>query len=180
MTKALIRAAMWLDAGGNANRRHAVEILARPNYVGADAEVIARSMTGTFEYLPDDTRPAPDFNVFFRYHATQPFYSHAIWYLTQMRRWGQIASAQPDSWYDATAKSVYRPDIYLAAAKALVAEGKASTSDFLWNSDGYLPPNRDFIDGVSFDARKPNDYLGRFALGLKADQRVAGDKVTMQ
>ena len=50
LTKALIRAAMWLDAGDNANRAAAVEILARPEYVGADAAVIANSMTGTFEY----------------------------------------------------------------------------------------------------------------------------------
>jgi nitrate/nitrite transport system substrate-binding protein len=180
LTKALIRAGMWLDTGGNANRRKAVAILARPEYVGADADVIANSMTGTFEYEPGDKRPAPDFNVFFRYHATHPFYSHAIWYLTQMRRWGQIALQQPDGWYHATATSVYRPDIYLAAAKALVAEGKANASDFLWDSDGYLPPNNEFIDGITFDARKPNDYLGRFPLGLRGEQRVTGNTVTMR
>lgn len=180
VTKALIRAGMWLDADGNANRRRAVEILARPEYVGADADVIANSMTGTFEYELGDKRPAPDFNVFFRYHATHPFYSHAIWYLTQMRRWGQIATSQPDSWYDATAKSVYRPEIYLAAAKALVGDGKAKSGDFLWDSDGYRPPNDEFIDGVTFDARKPNDYLTHFAIGLRTDQRIDGDTVTMQ
>jgi nitrate/nitrite transport system substrate-binding protein len=178
ITKALIRAGMWLDADKNANRMQAVKILARPDYVGADADVIANSMTGTFEYEPGDKRPATDFNVFFRYFATQPFYSHAIWYLTQMRRWGQIATAQPDSWYDATAKSVYRPDIYLAAAKTLVAEGKAKQADFLWDSDGYRPPNSDFIDGIAFDARKPNDYLIDMKIGLKSDQRLDGAKVT--
>lgn len=177
ITKALIRAGMWLDADKDANRAAAVKILARPDYVGADAAVIANSMTGTFEYEPGDKRPAPDFNVFFRYDATQPFYSHAIWYLTQMRRWGQIATAQPDSWYDEIAKSVYRPDLYLAAAKLLVAEGKAKPADFLWDSDGYRPPNADFIDGIEFDAKKPNDYLGKMAIGLKDAQRVAGAKV---
>ena len=110
LTKALIRAAIWLDANDNANRAEAVEILAHPDYVGADAEVIANSMTGTFEYEKGDVREVPDFNVFFRYHATYPFYSDAVWYLTQMRRWGQIAEAKPDSWYDETARSVYRPD----------------------------------------------------------------------
>lgn len=47
-TKALIRAAMWLDENGNTNRAEAVEVLSRSEYVGADAEVIANSMTGTF------------------------------------------------------------------------------------------------------------------------------------
>ena len=178
LTKALIRAGMWLDADNNANRLKAVKILARPDYVGADAEVIANSMTGTFEYEPGDKRPAPDFNVFFRYFATQPFYSHAIWYLTQMRRWGQIATDQSDSWYDATAKSVYRPDLYLAAAKQLVDEGKAKKADFLWDSDGYRPPTNEFIDGIEYDGRKPNAYLAKLTIGLKADQRVEGAKVT--
>ena len=178
ITKALIRAGMWLDAGNNANRPEAVKILSRPDYVGADPEVIANSMTGTFEYEAGDKRPVPDFNVFFRYFATQPFYSHAIWYLTQMRRWGQIPTAQPDDWYDATAKSVYRPDLYLAAAKILVDEGKAKKSDFQWDSDGYQSATAEFIDGVAFDGRKPNEYLAKLTIGLKADQHVDGAKVT--
>jgi nitrate/nitrite transport system substrate-binding protein len=177
LTKALIRAGMWLDAGNNANRPEAVKILARSEYVGADAAVIANSMTGTFEYEPGDKRPVPDFNVFFRHNATYPFYSHAIWYLTQMRRWGQITTPQSDGWYEETAKSVYRPEIYLAAAKALVEEGKASKADFPWDSDGFLPANADFIDGIAFDARKPNDYLTKLDIGLKLAQHIAGGKV---
>jgi len=87
LIKAMIRAAAWLDENDNANRMEAVKILARPQYVGADAKVIANSMTGTFEYEKGDKRAVPDFNVFFRYNATYPYYSDAIWYLTQMRRW---------------------------------------------------------------------------------------------
>ena len=177
LTKALIRAGMWLDAGDNANRAKAVKILARPEYVGADEAVIANSMTGTFEYEPGDKRPVPDFNVFFRHFATYPYYSHAVWYLTQMRRWGQIAAAHPDSWYDETARSVYRPDLYRAAAKLLVEDGKAKEADFPAISDGYLPSNADFIDGLAFDARKPNDYLAKLDIGLKLAQRIEGGKV---
>jgi len=57
VVKALIRAAKWLDENDNANREEAVEILARPEYVGADAKVIANSMTGTFEYEGEATLP---------------------------------------------------------------------------------------------------------------------------
>ena len=90
LLRAIIRAQIWLDADNGKNRPEAVKILARPNYVGADENVIANSMTGTFTFAPGDTRPAPDFNIFFRNNAGYPFYSDAIWYLTQMRRWGQI------------------------------------------------------------------------------------------
>jgi nitrate/nitrite transport system substrate-binding protein len=179
LIKALIRAAMWLDANGNANREAAVTMLAKPDYVGADRAVIAASMTGTFEYERGDKRPVPDFNVFFRYFATYPFYSDAVWYLTQMRRWGQIAERKDDAWYDATARSVYKPDIYSEAARQLVAEGKAKQDDFPWTSDGYRAPTSDFIDGVTFDAHKPNAYIDSLKIGLKRDERPnAKDLVT--
>src|SRR5690606_20054858 len=58
LVKALIRAAIWLDT--EENRPKAVEMLARAEYVGADREVIANSMTGTFEYERGDKRPVPD------------------------------------------------------------------------------------------------------------------------
>src|SRR5262249_13400003 len=131
----------------------------------------------TFEYEKGDKRPVPDFNVFFRYFATYPYLSDAVWYLTQMRRWGQIPEQKPDSWYAETAKQVYRPDIYLQAAKHLVAEGKAKPEDFPWNSDGYRPATSEFIDGVAYDGRKPNDYLKSLAIGLKGDQHVDGAKI---
>ena len=108
VVKALIRAGQWLDAS-MANRAEAVKILSKSQYVGADATVIGNSMTGTFEYEKGDKRPAPDFNIFFRNYATYPYYSDAIWYLTQMRRWGQIpADAVPQT-------QVYRADLYDAA-----------------------------------------------------------------
>jgi nitrate/nitrite transport system substrate-binding protein len=175
--KALIRAAIWLDENDNANRPEAVKILARAEYVGADAKVIANSMTGTFEYEKGDKRAVPDFNVFFRYFATYPYYSDAVWYLTQMRRWGQIPESKPDSWYHKVAKDVYRPDLYLKAAELLIAEGKAKKSDFPFGTDGYRAPQKEFIDSITFDGRKPNGYLQQFPIGLKDGQKVTGADV---
>ncbi len=179
VVRALIRAAIWLDENDNANREAAVEILARPEYVGADAEVIANSMTGTFEYEPGDVREVPDFNVFFRYNATYPYYSDAIWYLTQMRRWGQIAEPQTDEWYFETAASVYRPDIYLDAARSLVEDGLADEADFPWDTDGFKEPTpaADIIDGIPYDGRQPNAYLESLLIGLKGEQIVVGEEV---
>jgi nitrate/nitrite transport system substrate-binding protein len=163
--KALIRAGKWLDASPE-NRKEACKILSMPQYVGADYKVIANSMTGTWEYFPDDTRDVPDFNVFFRYNATYPYYSDCIWFLTQMRRWGQISEYKSDQWYADTAKEVYRPDIYLEAAKELVQEGKLK-ADEVPKTDGYKPPTADFIDGIQFDAHQPNAYIAKFPIGLK-------------
>ncbi|WP_024297728.1 CmpA/NrtA family ABC transporter substrate-binding protein [Methylomicrobium lacus] len=178
LIKALIRATMWLDAENNKNRKEAIEMLSQSQYVGADFDVIANSMNGTFEYEKGDKRSLPDFNVFFRYYSSYPFYSDAVWNLTQMRRWGQINEEKPDSWYMEVAKKVYRPDIYKAAAKELIAEGKAKASDFPSDSEtGIKPPSADFIDGIAFDATKPNDYLTKFPIGLKGKQKVAGGKV---
>ena len=177
ITKALIRAAIWLDENDNANRPDAVEIISRPEYVGADYEVIANSMTGTFEYEKGDKRRVPDFNVFFRYHATYPYRSDAIWYLTQMRRWGQIAEYQPDAWYQEVAAKVYRSDLYLQAAEMLVAEGKADRADFPWDSDGYRAPTAENIAGVLYDGRQPNAFIDSLPIGLKGHQTVEGTEV---
>ncbi len=172
LTKALIRAAIWLDENDNANRQEAAEILARSEYVGADVDVIANSMTGTFEYEKGDIRDVPDFNVFFRYFATHPYYSDAIWYLTQMRRWGQISDSPDDSWYFQIAEEVYKPSVYLEAARLLVDEGLASEADFPWDADGYREPQADFIDGVTYDGRTPNAYVDSLEIGLKQRQSV--------
>jgi len=178
VVKALIRAAQWLDENNNANRKKAVEILARSEYVGADADVIANSMTGTFEYEKGDKRDVPDFNVFFRHFATYPYYSDAIWYLTQMRRWGQITEHKSDAWYKETAAKVYRPDIYLKAAKMLVDEGKVKKEDFPWDTNGYRAPQTHFIDNLVYDGAKPNAYLSKFPIGLKGTEVVIGNEVT--
>ncbi|MCX7097664.1 MAG: CmpA/NrtA family ABC transporter substrate-binding protein [Methylococcales bacterium] len=176
--KALIRASLWLDAENNKNRNEGVEMLSQKQYVGADYDVIANSMNGTFEYEKGDKRNLPDFNVFSRYNGSYPYYSDAVWSLTQMRRWGQINEQKPDAWYLETAKKVYRPDVFMAAAKALIAEGKAKASDFPADSEsGIKAPSGDYIDGIVFDATKPNAYLDKFAIGLKGKQKVVGGKV---
>lgn len=166
ITKALIRAGRWLDASTE-NRKEAVEILSRPNYVGADAEVIANSMTGTFEFEVGDKREMPDFNVFFRHHASYPWYSDCVWFLTQMARWGQITEQKPDEWYKETASKIYRPDVYTQAAKRLIQDGKFTAEEFPFGTDGYRAVTADFIDGKTYDGKKPNEYIKNFKIGLK-------------
>ncbi len=136
-------------------------------------------MTGTFEYEPGDVRDMPDFNIFFRYHATCPYYSNAVWYLTQMRRWGQIPEAMPDEWYAEVAASVCKPAIYMQAAQLLVDEGLAKAEDFPFGTDGYreLTPAGDIIDGAADDGRRPNADIDSLPIGLKGDQTVDGTEI---
>ncbi|UKM64403.1 ABC transporter substrate-binding protein [Flavobacteriaceae bacterium GSB9] len=166
VTKALIRAGKWLDEPSN--RPEAVKILSMSQYVGADEAVLANSMTGTFEFEKGDKREMPDFNVFYKYNATYPFYSDGIWFLTQMRRWGQIPDSKPAEWYSETIKDIYRPDIWKKAAKLLVEEGHIPQED-IPTTDGYKAPTSDFIDGTTYDAKDPIGYINSFKIGNKEE-----------
>jgi nitrate/nitrite transport system substrate-binding protein len=165
IVRALMQAGKWLDASA-ANRDEAAKILSRPEYVGADYAIISRMLTGKFGYGEDDIREEPDWDVFFRDHATYPYYSGAIWWLTQVRRWGQL-EAKPDDWYVDLAKKVYRPEIWTAAAKELVASGALTEAD-IPVTDGFQElPAANFIDGIAYDGHHPNAYLAKFAIGRK-------------
>ena len=54
--------------------------------------------------------------------------------------------------------------------------GKAKESDFPIKDsrfdDGFKGPQGDFIDGIVYDGRKPNEYLGKFKIGLKPADAV--------
>lgn len=170
LLKAIIKACKWLDEtdaeGKLVNREQACRILAKSNYVGADYEVIKNSMTGHFYFQATDRREMPEFNVFFKHHCNYPWYSDGVWFLTQMRRWGQITEAKPAQWYDETARKVYRPEIYLQAAELLLDEGVLEPGDIpSAELDGYRAPTEEFIDGVKFDGRDPLGYLKAHEIG---------------
>ncbi len=100
--------------------------------------------------------------------ANYPYYSDCIWYLTQMRRWGQIADDKDDSWYAEVAAKVYRADIYREAARLLVDQGALTESEVPWDTDGYREPTSAFIDGVAYDGRQPNAYINSLKIGRKS------------
>ena len=164
VTKALIRAAKWLD--NPKNHEEAIEILALPQYVGANESVLENAITGTFEFEKGAIRDMPDFNVFYDNHATYPFYSDGIWFLTQMRRWGQIPSSKPAAWYHKTIKDIYRPDIWVKAANSLLKEGHLKASE-IPTTDGYKSASKDFIDKKEYNGKNPIEYLNSFNIGNK-------------
>jgi len=60
------------------------------------------------------------------------------------------------------------------AAKELIADGTLKAEDFpdFETETGYKKPQSEFIDGVTFDGTKPNDYLKAFSIGLKGDDKL--------
>ena len=95
-----------------------------------------------------------------------------------MRRWGQINEAKSDAWFMDIAKKVYRPDIYMQAANELIAEGKATATDFPGAGEtGFKAPQKHFIDNIVYDGTQPNAYLAKFSIGLKGAQKVVNGKI---
>jgi nitrate/nitrite transport system substrate-binding protein len=89
-----------------------------------------------------------------------------------MRRWGQIAEDHTDDWYFDVAQKAYRADIYHVAAQSLIDDGLATAADFpdFAGETGYRAPTKEFIDGIEYDGRRPNDYINSLPIGLKAGE----------
>lgn len=157
LVRALIAACAWLDEPRN--RAEAAHILARPDYVGADEVAIAAALVGNGD--------APANHIFFAGAAPFPWRSHALWYATQMVRWGQardLAAAAK------AAERSFRPDLYRAAAASLgVAaptidskpEGAHAQAWTLTDSTAPIAMGADqFIDRRIFDPADLGGYLG--------------------
>ena len=99
LLRALLQACAWIDAPANAGELAA--LLARPEYVGVDAEIIAVGLGDIRFYRDGANRPEP---------------AHARWLLEQMTRWEQVESTAETV---ALAAGVYRPDLFDEAQAAV-------------------------------------------------------------
>lgn len=151
--RAVIKAQMWLDASWE-NREEAIKFLAQNNYVKAPVDVLRKSMSGTFLYNKGVDSANPMFNVFANYYASYPFYSHGMWFITQMYRWGQLD--KPVNMKEVIEK-VYRPDLFSEVAK----EVGYALPPSAWKKDGVDEYNK-FLDGKVWDPNKAVDYIFDF------------------
>lgn len=152
--KAILEAQIWLDSSWE-NRKEAAKILSKPNYVKAPLNVLEKSMVGTFQYLKgQDSEPNPQFNVFANYYAAYPFYSHGMWFITQMYRWGQLDRAVN---MKEVIEKVYRPDLFEEAAK----EVGYTLPPSAWKKDGVDEFNM-FMDKKVWDPNKAVEYIYSF------------------
>jgi NitT/TauT family transport system ATP-binding protein len=111
LIRAASRAAQFIEQPEN--RIEAARILAKPEYIGVDAEVIGRTLDGRLKISPDgSTRESSRYLLVAREGAARPDPVQAAWLYAQMVRWGQTAM-RPDALK--TAMAVFRPDLYDAA-----------------------------------------------------------------
>jgi ABC-type nitrate/sulfonate/bicarbonate transport system substrate-binding protein len=98
-----------------ANRNEVAAILAAPNRIGVEAEVIRRTLDGRMKVAPDGgLRTSDRYILIGRKGAGRPEPLQAAWLYAQMVRWGQ---APLSAELLAGAKAVFRPDLYDAAIR---------------------------------------------------------------
>jgi NitT/TauT family transport system ATP-binding protein len=151
---ALIRAASRATEFIEQNRAETARILAQPDRVGVDAEVIQRSLDGHLKISPDGTmRKSSRYLLVGREGAGRPDPVQAAWLYAQMARWGQT-STNPEAMK--TAMAVFRPDLYDAA---LGPRGDVDQAAF--GSIGTFA-------GPLFDPADLAGYLGSFSVFRRA------------
>ena len=98
LIRAASRAAEFIEQPQN--RAEAARILAQPERIGVDAEVIQRTLDGRLKISPDGTmRESSRYLLVGREGAARPDPVQAAWLYAQMVRWGQ-ASISPEALAD--------------------------------------------------------------------------------
>ncbi|MBP1804879.1 CmpA/NrtA family ABC transporter substrate-binding protein [Rubellimicrobium aerolatum] len=173
LLRALHRASLW--CGTPANREELATLLADPAHVGCPADWLLSALSGELRTGPGVTARVPDFIVPQASAATFPWKSHALWFYSQMVRWGQIAH---DPAATAIARDTYRPDLYrralgplgvgLPAANAKV-EGALTRPTPVGGAGAGLTLGPDgFFDGTRFDPDSLDAYIAAQALSDSA------------
>jgi NitT/TauT family transport system ATP-binding protein len=133
------------------NRAEVAGILAVPDRIDVDPEVIRRTLDGRLKISPDGTfRESGRYLLVGREGAARPDPVQAAWLYAQMVRWGQAAYS-PEALE--RAKKVFRPDLYDAALGASVKPSHGV-------QDGVGA-----FDGAPFDANNIAAHLGSMTIG---------------
>jgi NitT/TauT family transport system ATP-binding protein len=148
LVRAAFRAAEFIEQPEN--RAEAARILAQPERIGVDAEVVQRTLDGRLKISPDGTmRESNRYLLVGREGAARPVPVQAAWLYAQMLRWGQ-ASMSAEALR--TAQAVFRPDLYDAAL------GSPGTSTNVSDAIGAFA-------GPPFDASDIAGHLAAFKIG---------------
>ena len=163
LVRAIYRAGEWV--GQPAHHGAAAEIMSRPGYLDQSAELVERARAGRF-VTGHGTVEVPDFYVPHASAANFPWQSHALWYYTQMVRWGEVAPGPANA---EIARLCFRPDIFRAAVAGLGADAPVidRKPDGVHGTQYAVPGGRGpiamgpnaFFDGASFDPQAIDDYI---------------------
>ncbi|WP_338722880.1 CmpA/NrtA family ABC transporter substrate-binding protein [Devosia sp. XK-2] len=161
--RAIYRAGEWCQRPEN--RLQAAEIMARPAYLNQPVDIVSRALTGQIDGGVHQVT-IPDFYVPHEGAANFPWKSHALWYYSQMVRWGEVTPNQARA---EIAAATFRPDLYRAALAPLGAslpaddyrrDGDQAQSHTIAAVTGTMQagPNR-FFDGKVFDPDAVDSYI---------------------
>jgi len=114
LVRAAQRAVDFIEQASN--RAEVARLMAQPDRIGVDAEVIQRTLDGRLKISPDGTtRESSRYLLVGKEGAARPDPVQAAWLYAQMVRWEQT-SLSPEAL--ATAMAVFRPDLYDGALGA--------------------------------------------------------------
>jgi two-component system, oxyanion-binding sensor len=163
LLRALYNASLW--CADPANHEELALLLSGPAYINSPAEWLRPSVTGVLKVGRTATQTVSDFFVPHAKAATFPWKSHALWFYTQMVRWGHVDHTAA---HQNVAGNTYRPDIYRNALKALGVAMPAASSkvegalrmETPVGSSGTMTLGPDgFFDGNLFDPDCVDAYI---------------------
>lgn len=148
LTAAIIEAQQWSDQ--TENRPALAQLLSQRQWCNVPVSDIAPRLQGTIAYGDGRVETdAPHRVKFWANHASYPFQSHELWFITELMRWGLLP---PDFNAKAAIAAVNREDIWrLAAVQAEVAGADIPA--------GLSRGPETFFDGKVFDPAAPARYL---------------------
>ncbi len=148
VTAAVIEAQQWCDK--QENKEEMATLIGKPAWFDVPVADILPRAKGDIDYGDGRQASASPLRMkFFADHASYPFKSHDLWFLTENMRWGQLPR---DTATKPLIDAVNREDIWRAAAKALALPADAIPAT---TSRGV----ETFFDGVVFDPAAPEKYL---------------------
>lgn len=164
LVRALYRAALW--CAEPAHREELAALMAARTYLNVDPELLLPGLSGRIDVAPGWRVGVEDFFLTAAKAATFPWQSHALWFYSQMVRWGYCSHSPRNV---QIARDSYRPDLYRRALGPLGAplpganlkvEGAltrptpvgASASGLVLGPDG-------FFDGHIFDPDRIDEYI---------------------
>ena len=148
MLRAMLEASQYADK--MENRPQVAAMVARPQYINCNAEVILGRLQGHYDYGDGRSAEDPDYMTFYDRNTNFPWKSHGLWWLSQFRRWGMVGA---DVDYAGIVDKVHRPDLFRAAATDMGIE--APSADL---------KKETLFDGVAFDPSAPEQYARGFGV----------------
>jgi NitT/TauT family transport system ATP-binding protein len=173
LLRALHHAARWCQ--DRANHAALTALMSQPAFLGQPAAIQTRALTGRLEVGGGVECGADDFFLPFDKAANFPWKSHALWFYTQMVRWGDVAHCAANA---RIALDCYRPDLYRLALKPLgvalpganaKVEGALTVSTPVGSAGASLMLGPDgFFDGRIFDPDALDAYIAAQASDLSS------------